>query len=161
MENALVYVIAALVVVAVVFGVCVWKLSKKIAAQEKTQAEKQKELKSQLTDLEEGVGQQGQKIKNLDAYADQQRAYHAQLAQRMFQKQKRSVRNFIEEFEETTREGLEHAKCAGLPEADIQKCALQLNIVKDGLLNFVKYLPTEKVDAVQEKALQETEKSNI
>ena len=161
MENVLVYVITALVLVALVFGILFWKLSKKISAQEKAQAEKQNELKNDLKDLATGLGQQSEKIDNLDGYAAQQKAYHAQEAQRMFQKQKRSVRNFIEEFEETTREGLEHAKCAGLPEADIQKCALQLNIVKDGLLNFVKYLPTEKVDAVQEKALQETEKSNI
>ena len=51
MENVLVYVIAALVLVALVFGILFWKLSKKISAQEKAQAEKQNELKNDLKDL--------------------------------------------------------------------------------------------------------------
>ena len=143
MENVLIYVVAALVLAAVVLGVCVWKMSKRITSQEAAHAEEQAKMKDKIATLEDGVGQQGKDITDLNQYAENLKAYHEDLALASLEKQKRIIVNFAEELDEMVCDNDRIMKfhCAGFSNAAVQQRNIQLLTLKGGLLQYAHSLP--------------------
>ncbi len=146
MENVLIYVVAALVLGTGVLGFYLWKMSKRMTSQEAAHAEEQAKMKEKIAELEDGVGQQGKDITDLNQYADNLKAYHEDLALASLEKQKRLIVNFAEELDMMVRDNERIMKfhCAGFSNAAVQQRNSQLLTLKGGLMSYAHSLPLKE-----------------